>query len=71
MNTRKQQLINDIQQLLNSHQGVEATALNPELLEFMDETSLIGIIDSLLAQKESYETPDTEWLSQFKKDENS
>ena len=67
MDERKQQLINDITQLLNSYEGVPPTAINPQLLEFMDEATLIGIIDSLLDQKEQQsQNIDTEWLEQFK-----
>ena len=52
MDSRKQQLIKDIQNLLNTYSGVSATTINPELLEFIDENTLISIIDSLLVQKE-------------------
>lgn len=68
MNERKKQLINDIQQLLNTYDGVHETSINPDLLEFMDEETLLSIIDSLLTQKEDVSSSDTEWLEQFKKD---
>ncbi|MDD2652592.1 MAG: hypothetical protein PHX44_06040 [Sulfurimonas sp.] len=67
MSDRKQQLINDIQNLLNSYDGVNKTSINPNILEFMDEDMLISIIDSLLQQKEYAKEPDLEWLERFKK----
>ncbi|MFA6195385.1 MAG: hypothetical protein WC656_01920 [Sulfurimonas sp.] len=70
MNDRKQQLIKDIQNLLNTYTGVSATTINPELLEFIDENTLISIIDSLLLQKEEAKESDLEWLEKFKKQEN-
>ncbi|WP_428737864.1 hypothetical protein [Sulfurimonas sp.] len=66
MSERKQKLIEDIQNLLNSYEGVKPTTINPSLLEFMDEKTLIGIIDSLLDQKEDSKEIDTVWLEQFK-----
>ena len=51
MSTKKQ-LIEDIQNLLNSYDGENTTSINSDLLEFMDEKTLISIIDSLLNQKE-------------------
>jgi hypothetical protein len=65
--SKKVQLINDIQNLLNTHEGIHATNINPNLLEFMDENTLISIIDSLLRQKEDAKESDVEWLEQFKK----
>ncbi len=65
--SRKQQLIEDIQNLLNSYSDVNKTSINPDLLEFMDESTLISIIDSLLDQKEDAKESDTEWLEKFKK----
>lgn len=66
MTERKQQLITDIQNLLNSYEGGTHTSINPALLEFMDEKTLIGIIDSLLDQKEASKEADVQWLEQFK-----
>lgn len=66
MTKRKQDLIKDIQNLLNTYEGVSQTSINPALLEFMDENTLLGIIDSLLDQKEDSKEVDTEWLEQFK-----
>lgn len=63
----KQQLIQDIQNLLNSYDGVKKTDINPALLEFMDENTLKDIISSLLYQKEQEKDVDIEWLEQFKK----
>ena len=66
-NTRKQELINDIQNLLNSYGDKNTTEINPALLEFMDENTLLQIIDSLLTQKENLMSLDVEWLEKFKK----
>lgn len=71
MNDKKKQLIEDIQNLLNTYDGVNPTSINPDLLEFMDEDTLISIIDSLLTQKEDAKESDIEWLEQFKKVENN
>ncbi len=64
---RKEQLINDIQNLLNSYEGIHKTDINPDLLKFMDEQTLLSIIGSLLDQKESAKESDLEWLEAFKK----
>jgi len=66
MSTKKQ-LIQDIQNLLNSYDNVKTTSINPNLLEFMDTQTLISIIDSLLTQKEKSEEADVQWLEKFKK----
>jgi len=63
---RKQKLILDIQNLLNTYEGVNPTSINPALLEFMDENMLIDIIESLLNQKEDNKESDLEWLEKFK-----
>ena len=70
MNDRKKQLIKDIQNLLNTYSGVGTTPINPDLLEFMDEDTLVSIIDSLLNQKEESKKSDMEWLEKFKKTTN-
>lgn len=62
----KEQLIEDIQKLLNTYNGINHTYINPTLLEFMDNATLISIIDSLLTQKESEKESDLEWLEKFK-----
>ena len=64
---RKQQLIADIQNLLNSYDNVNSTTINPSLLEFMDETTLVEIISNLLEQKENTKESDLQWLEKFKK----
>lgn len=66
---RKRRLIEDIQNLLNGYDGVKTTDINPSLLEFMDEDTLVNIIGSLLDQKEDSKSADTEWLEKFKKQE--
>jgi hypothetical protein len=63
---RKEQLIEDIQNLLNSYDGVRPTSINPDLLKFMDEDTLISIIASLLDQKEQNAQADEDWLEKFK-----
>ncbi|MCK4738194.1 MAG: hypothetical protein KAT10_06485 [Sulfurimonas sp.] len=68
--SKKEQLINDIQNLLNTYEGIHKTDINPSLLEFMDEETLISIIDSLLTQKENSKESDLDWLEQFKKHDN-
>ena len=62
----KAQLIEDIQNLLNTYDGVTKTDINPNLLEFMDQDTLLSIIDSLLNQKEDNKESDVEWLEKFK-----
>ncbi|MBU0632122.1 hypothetical protein KKA17_05710 [bacterium] len=64
---KKQELILDIQNLLNSYGDVKKTDINPALLEFMDEDTLKNIISSLLYQKEQEKDVDLKWLEQFKK----
>lgn len=68
---KKQQLILDIQNLLNSYDGISPTSINPDLLEFMDEETLKNIIGTLLDQKEAAKDSDTLWLEQFKKNKES
>lgn len=53
MEASNEQLINDIENLLNRYEGVKPTHINPALLQFMDRSTLLSIIDSLLRQKES------------------
>jgi len=64
---KKEQLIKDVQNLLNSYDDSNSTSINPSLLKFMDEKTLINIIDDLLTQKESSKEIDTQWLENFKK----
>lgn len=65
--SRKEQLTIDIQNLLNTYEGIHKTSINPDILKFMDENTLISIIDSLLNQKEDSKESDIEWLEKFKK----
>jgi hypothetical protein len=65
--TRKEELILDIQNLLNNYGGLNSTTIDPAMLEFMDEKTLLSIIDTLLDQKEASKECDTEWLEKFKK----
>ncbi len=62
----KEQLIIDIQNLLNTYNGINPTSINPDLLKFMDEQTLKEIIGNLLDQKELSKESDIEWLEQFK-----
>ena len=66
----KEELIQDIQNLLNSHENISTTTINPDLLTYMDEETLKNIIGSLLDQKEADKESDVEWLEQFKSDRN-
>jgi len=66
----KAALIQDIQNLLNSYEGIRPTSINPDLLEFMDRDTLLSIIDSLLTQKEDSKKSDLEWLEKFKSSNN-
>jgi hypothetical protein len=63
----KEQLIEDIENLLNSYEGQQPTRIDPALLSFMDEQTLKSIISSLLEQKEKVNESNVEWLEQFKK----
>ena len=65
--TRKDKLIIDIQNLLNNYDDLNSTQINPALLEFMDESTLLSIVENLLMQKESSKESDIEWLNKFKK----
>lgn len=67
MESTKQQLITDIENLLNTYQDVKPTYINPKLLEFMDTDTLKQIIHSLLNQQEKCNDDNIEWLEQFKK----
>jgi Flp pilus assembly CpaF family ATPase len=64
--TNKEKLIKDIQNLLNTYEGVHQTDINPTLLEFMDEDTLKSIIDNLLTQKENTVDSNKTWLEKFK-----
>ncbi len=64
---RKAQLVNDIQDLLNGYDNKNSTTINQAMLDFMDEETLLSIIDTLLTQKESAKETDHQWLETFKK----
>jgi hypothetical protein len=66
MESSKQQLINDIQNLLNRYEGLSPTTINPALFEFMDRDTLLSIISSILKQQENTNKDNIEWLEQFK-----
>jgi len=63
----KEQLIKDIEQLLNSYDGLNSTHIEPSMLEFMDEQTLRQIISSLLDQKNRAVSENLDYLEQFKK----
>lgn len=65
--TSKEKLILDVQQLLNTYDGVNSTVINPDLFEFMDEETIVNIVSDLLLQKENLKESDIKWLEQFKK----
>jgi len=68
MSTRKDELIQDIENLLNTYDGeIPLTHINPKLLSFMDEETLLSIINSVLLQQERVNEDNQEWLEQFKK----
>lgn len=66
MESTKEQLISDIQNLLNRYDGLKPTTINPNLLEFMDKPTLLQIINSLLKQQVNANEDNIEWLQQFK-----
>ena len=65
--TSKEKLIQDVEQLLNTYDGVDTTVINPALFEFMDEETIVNIVSDLLMQKEDLKESDKIWLEQFKK----
>lgn len=66
MESTKEQLIIDIENLLNRYDGLKPTHIDPKLLAFMDRQTLLRIIASLLRQQEHTNESNLEWLEQFK-----
>ncbi|MBD3798314.1 hypothetical protein [Sulfuricurvum sp.] len=66
MEVTNEQLIRDIENLLNRYDGVKPTHIDPALLQFMDRSTLLSIIDSILRQQEKTNEFNIEWLEQFK-----
>ena len=66
MESTKEQLIADIENLLNRYGEIKPTQINPALLQFMDRQTLLSIIDSILRQQEKTNESNIEWLEQFK-----
>jgi hypothetical protein len=66
MESTKEQLITDIENLLNRYDGVKQTHIDPALLQFMDRQTLLNIISSILRQQEKTNESNLEWLEQFK-----
>lgn len=67
MESTKEQLIHDIENLLNRYGGLKPTHIDPALLHFIDRHTLLSIIDSILRQQEKTNESNIEWLEQFKK----
>ncbi|MEA2111172.1 MAG: hypothetical protein U9P71_03885 [Campylobacterota bacterium] len=67
METTKNELIQDIENLLNSYSDIPQSTINPEILKYMDNSSLKDIINDLLTQKENVNESNIEYLEQFKK----
>ena len=61
----KEDLLKDINQLLSY--GKEEPTINPKLLVYMDEASLISIKKGLLSRVGILSDADKIWLEQFKK----
>jgi len=61
----KEELLKEIIDLLNEY-GTPSS-INPNVLEFLEETDLIGIKKSLIESKKHH-LDDKEWLQQFKKE---
>lgn len=66
MESSNEQLIADIENLLNRYEGVKPTHIDPALLRFLDRSTLLSIIDSILRQQEKTNESNLEWLEQFK-----
>lgn len=66
MESTKEQLITDIENLLNRYGEIKPTHINPKILQFMDKQTLLSIIDSILRQQEKTNETNIEWLEQFK-----
>jgi hypothetical protein len=67
MESTKEQLIHDIENLLNRYGDTNPTYINPNLLQFMDKQTLLNIVNSLLRQQEKTNESNLEWLEQFKR----
>ncbi|AFV97403.1 MULTISPECIES: hypothetical protein [unclassified Sulfuricurvum] len=67
MESTKEQLIIDIENLLNRYDGLKPTHIDPALLQFLDRQTLLSIIGSILRQQEKTNESNIEWLEQFKK----
>jgi hypothetical protein len=66
MESTKEQLIIDIENLLNRYEGLKPTHIDPALLQFLDRNTLLSIIHSILRQQEKTNESNIEWLEQFK-----
>ena len=62
----KEELLADIEKLIRYDKSDKQT-INPALLEYLDELSLISIKKKLLERVGTLSEEDKEWLQQFKK----
>lgn len=61
----KEQLLKEITTLLNEYGS--SSSINPTVLNFLSESDLIGIKESLIESKKHH-LDDQEWLQSFKKE---
>ena len=61
----KKELLEEIEMLLNEYGN--NSSINPSVLEFLEESDLVGIKKSLLESKK-HQVTDNQWLEQFKKE---
>ena len=62
----KEELLADIEKLIRYDKSDKQT-INPALLDYLDELSLISIMKKLLERVGTLSEEDKEWLQQFKK----
>jgi len=62
----KEELLADIEKLIRYDKSDKQT-INPALLDYLDELSLISIKKKLLERVGTLSEEDKEWLQQFKK----
>ena len=62
----KRALLEEIERLIRYDQSREQT-INPSLLAYLDEASLLSIRETLLKRVGTLSDEDKEWLEQFKR----
>ncbi len=62
----KEELLADIEKLIRYDES-DAQTINPSLLAYLDETSLVSIKKGLLGRVGVLSEEDKKWLQQFKK----